>query len=186
MKKVVSVILVVCVMMLTAATAEGWKIASGGNSNVRACPNINGEIIDVIMEGEVIYSFNEIHTKDGRTWCQVDWDGQDAYISDRYLSDWYGETDCLDDKNYSSFITEREFVITRNIKAFQWADLDADIGGSYTRGTHVWGSHLYTGEDGTVFLEVRNSNQYDYIPLQNVRHVNGKQQEMYMFTLTLT
>ena len=83
---IVFALISVCIPTLACEECGNYYMVTTGNVNVRANPDINAKVIGWVSEGEYVEPLNFICTYDGRTWVQVDWDGRDGYISDKYLT----------------------------------------------------------------------------------------------------
>ena len=170
---IATILLVILILVGCTAMAEGWMKVTGQTVNVRVAPNIDSQSIGIAREGMRFYVFNKIHTKDGRTWCQVEWNGNDAYISEMYLKDCDEEETC-DDSNDDNYLELSEFIVTSNTLVRAWTDMNADSLGLISKGTHVFGNMLYPADDGRVWLEIEMTNgEYGYISTRELRKVYG-------------
>lgn len=140
------------VPVLACEECGSYYMVTTGNVNVRSNPDINAKVIGWLSEGECIEPLNFICTYDGRTWVQVDWNGRDGYISDKYLTYVYNEED-YDEGAIRTSILMRT---TGNVNVREWASIDSQVVTTVKRGTYVDAWMFYTSSDGRVWAEILN------------------------------
>lgn len=140
------------VPVLACEECGSYYMVTTGNVNVRSNPDINAKVIGWLSEGECIEPLNFICTYDGRTWVQVDWNGRDGYISDKYLTYVYDEED-YDEGAIRTSILMRT---TGNVNVREWASIDSRVVTTVKRGTYVDAWMFYTSSDGRVWAEILN------------------------------
>lgn len=178
MKKL-AVILMVCLLLscgafsIAAFAASDGYLITEGMVNVRQYPGVETEIIGVLESGEEVYPINFIHTYDGRVWVQVEWEGVDGYISDRYLDYSYYDTPAYNEVYNVSVemkttgnvrVREEPFIDSKEV-----AFIDAD------KTLNVW--TFYTSEDGRVWAEIeyidKKGNLIEgFVSTKNLEFVN--------------
>lgn len=151
------IVLAIASITIPALACEecgNYYMVTTGNVNVRANPDINAKVIGWLSEGECIEPLNFICTYDGRTWVQVDWNGRDGYISDKYLTYVYNEED-YDEGAIRTSILMRT---TGNVNVREWASIDSWVVTTIKRGTYVDAWMFYTSSDGRVWAEILNDD----------------------------
>lgn len=190
MKKILAVFILM-VVFVSSASAE-WLYASKGDTYVHVEPSRASSTIGVFLKGKKIWVEDHVYTEDGRNWCKVNYFGDTGYISDYYSTyDVYDPEEYTEVGNSTYGIEEEveyepedyfqftdqaefEFVTTKYTRVRAWAGNDAPVIGSLRRDSYVWGSLIYTSEDGQAWLEVLwDDSQYGYIPTDTLQLTEG-------------
>lgn len=195
MKRFLILVLVtLLVLSCTNAVAE-WLYATKGDTKIHVSPSIDSDTYGIFYKGEKVWVEDHTYTPDGRNWCHVNYYGKTGYISDRYSSydvsnpnDYeeiggtgYDETeyyddDYCDDDAYDEFEYEEEFefVVTNKTKARALPDRNSDSLGKLAYGTLVYGSRVYTAQDGKAWLEIQgDTGKTGYVSTDNLRLTKG-------------
>lgn len=125
---------------------EGWMVATG-DVNIRIAPDINAKVIGWYPEGTTVYPLNYYYTRDGRTWVQILYNGQYAYISDKYLERL--DTDWL---VYNTSIRMR--ITGSRVNVREQPDIDSDVLAVYRKNVEVDAWTFYCSDDGRIWAEV--------------------------------
>lgn len=153
MKKAI-VFVLVFLMAITAgfnvALADGEMVTTG-KVNVREFPDINADIIGVVDMDTIVYPLNFVYTDDGRTWVHVIWNGEDGYISDKFL-EWNEE------EYVYVYTTSVPMITTGSVNMRVWATIDGPIFGTLSKGSRVDVYGFYPSEDGRVWAEIIINN----------------------------
>ena len=187
MKKFFAAILVLTLIVscgLISASAE-WLYATRGDTNIRACPDLESDTLGVFLNGRKIWVYDHVLTDDGRNWCQVSFFGKTGYISDFYSSyevdnpEEYMEEEYVELEGYHDVEDEKEFIIEydrfekqtefefqviSDAMVYSEPDSEAPIFGYIKAGRFVFGSVIYTSEDGKAWLTIKlNDGRKGYI-----------------------
>ena len=86
MKKLIAVVLILSVVLTTAALADTLYVAAVyGDTNIRKGPGLGYSIIDTLYCGEAMYFAGSTAIDErGVIWFSVEWYGSVAWVSSAY------------------------------------------------------------------------------------------------------
>lgn len=132
-----------------AFAEEANCLVTTGKVNVRELPDIDAKIIGNLDEGVTVHPINRISTYDGRTWVQVEWNGKDGYISDKYLEGDY------EDVIYNVSV---QMITTGDVNVRVDYSMDAKIRCVIEEGTIVDVWTFYSSDDGRIWAEIETDD----------------------------
>ena len=91
MKKLIAIVLILSVVLTTAALADTLYVAAVyGDTNIRRGPGLGYSIIGTLYRGEAMYFAGSTAVDErGVIWFSVDWYGSVAWVSSAYTEVFY-------------------------------------------------------------------------------------------------
>lgn len=140
----------VCAMLPSAAAFAENATVTGSDVNMRYGPGTGYDIIDCLPKGAVV----SVNDRSNSTWYAVSYNGQDGYMSSRYLSVEEEEAPEITESDSADGFINAMYVNFRSAPSSS-----SSILGQYNKGKIVtvrgysgdWASVTIDGEDGFVF-----------------------------------
>ncbi len=178
----IPVLVILLVALFVSSASAEWLYATDGKTFVHTEPDIDSERLGVFRKSQKIWVYDHTYTSDGRNWCTVRFNDQEAFISDRYSSytvdnedefedvnqgydedfwmddDWDDEYEWVDE---FEFMTDFHFKAKKDVTVYDWF-YDGDKIGTIKKGTVVTASIIRTSDDGRAWVEIPGHDNYDY------------------------